>query len=87
MDCAPMRVGLMWARFLKAAQQEAPKAERLFDDAEDRFDGLLAQLVKFPARLGFQPVRHDLARFGCGRGMWTARTMISFSVFVTMASA
>ena len=32
-----------------AAQAEAPKAHRLFDDAKDRLDRLLTEFIKFPS--------------------------------------
>ena len=49
-----------------AAQGEAAKAEHRFDDAEDRLDGLLSQLVERTALFAGKLARHGLQPIGLG---------------------
>ena len=50
--------------FGQTAQREAPETEHFFDDAEDRFDGLLPEFVERAAGDGRRAVPHP---FGKGR--------------------
>ncbi len=54
------------ADILKAAQAEASEAERLFDDADYRLNGLLAQGVKLPSLLCLKTILHPFLRAGLG---------------------
>ena len=52
--------------FGEAPQREAPEAEHLFDDAEDRLDGLLAQFVERATGGGGRAVTHPFGQRGVG---------------------
>ncbi len=45
---------------LLTSEQELPEAHRLFDDAEDRFHGLLAQTVQRATCWRLESMRHAL---------------------------
>ena len=54
--------------FGQTAQGEAPKTEHLFNNAEDRFDGLLPEFIERAAGGGRRAVAHPFGKRPSGGG-------------------